>query len=105
MKKWLLSICLLLLISDVAFAENSLYSKAIDAYRRGDFKKAVETLKDYLSERPDPKAYYLLGYASYKLKQHKEASEYFRQAYLIDPDFNPESVKSEIRSAKGRPSK
>jgi len=103
MKKWILSgISILFLISNMAFAENSLYEKAIDAYRKGDFKGAVETLKNYLSEKPDPKGYYLLGYASYKLRQHKEASEYFRQAYLIDPDFNPESVKSEIRSAKRR---
>ena len=93
----LLTALLLLFTVTASFADGELYQKALQAYRKKDFKAASGLLKDYLAEKPDPKAYYLLGYASYKLKQHKDSAEHFRQAYLIDPDFNPDVVKAEIR--------
>ena len=93
----LLAASLLLFTVTASFANGELYEKALQAYRKKNFTAASGLLKDYLAEKPDPKAYYLLGYAAYKLKQHKESAEYFKQAYLIDPDFNPDVVKAEIR--------
>lgn len=88
---------LLIFMAATSFASNGFYEKALEAYRKKDFKTAAELLKKHIAERPDPKAYYLLGYASYKLKRHTESAEYFKEAYLIDPDFNPETVKAEIK--------
>jgi tetratricopeptide (TPR) repeat protein len=33
-----------------------------------------------------------MGYASYKLRNYEEAKEYFRKAYLLDPNFRPASL-------------
>lgn len=68
------------------------YSKALSLYEKGDFNGAVTYLRDYVAQKPDPAAYYLLGYALYKLGKFNEASEYFKQAYLIDPGFSPQQM-------------
>lgn len=73
-------------------ARNNAYGRALQAYYGGHFRKAVKDLKGYVSERPDAGAYYLIGYGLYKLRKYKEATEYFDQAYLIDPTFSPEKI-------------
>lgn len=71
---------------------NSEYEKALSFYNNGKFKEAAEILKEYVKHKPDSDAYYRTGYALYKLKRFDEADEYFRQAYLIDPDYSPQQI-------------
>ncbi len=77
----------LLLIPTLACAQNT-YDKAVDAYLKKDFKTAANILKEYVKKRPEPSAYYLLGYSLYKQKKHAEAAEYFEQAYILDPNVS-----------------
>jgi TolA-binding protein len=80
---------LVLLASSVSFAGNENFEKGIKYYRTRDFRHAEKSLEKYVSEVPDPVAYYLLGYAEYKLKKFGEARKHFSEAYLIDPDVSP----------------
>jgi TolA-binding protein len=48
-------------------------------------------------EKPDPYAYYLMGYALYKMKRHSESAKYFQEAYTIDPTISPKSVKELLK--------
>jgi tetratricopeptide (TPR) repeat protein len=75
---------------------------AIQLYNSGKFGEAVNYLREYVDQRPDPKGYYLLGYALYKLKRFDEAEEYFNQAYLIDPAFSPEASGLPKSPVKGK---
>lgn len=68
---------------------------ALKHYYSGQYSKAVSVLKDYTSKRPDPYAYYLLGYSLYELNKFDEADDYFREAYLIDPGFTPPKLDRE----------
>ncbi len=81
----------LLVISVASFADTE-YDAALNDYYRGHFKDAVVRLKAYVERKPDPVAYYLIGYSLYKLRRFREATEYFNEAYLIDPNFSPEQL-------------
>lgn len=83
-------------------AEDGLYEKGRRAYFNKDYGAAVKHLKEYVAGTPDAKGYYLLGYASYELKRKEgrskgrsnfwgdtETARYFKEAYLLDPDFSP----------------
>jgi hypothetical protein len=65
------------------------YDIARAYYDRGKYKEAVSHLETYIAQKPDASAYYLMGYALYKLKRFDEANEYFQNAYLISPSFSP----------------
>ncbi|NOY63828.1 MAG: tetratricopeptide repeat protein [Nitrospirae bacterium] len=69
------------------------YERALKLYKDKRFSDAAEILQRYIQEKPTPSAYYLLGYALYKMGKHSEAMKYFKEAYLLDPDFKPESIK------------
>jgi len=73
-------------------AQEGLYQKGLHAYLKKDYRSAAKYLREYTDQKPDAAAYYLLGYANYKLKHDKEAEENFREAYLIDPGFTPTSL-------------
>jgi tetratricopeptide (TPR) repeat protein len=82
-----------LVIPVVLFADSdTAYDSALQCYSSGKYKEAVKYLADYVQKKPDPAAYYLLGYSLYELRRFAEADEYFRQAYLIDPTFSPEKI-------------
>jgi hypothetical protein len=68
------------------------YDKALTYYNSGKYKEAVTLLKDYVKKKPDPSAYYRIGYALYKLRKFDEANKYFEMAYLIDPMFSPKEI-------------
>lgn len=68
------------------------YSKALKYYNTKQYAKAVEQLQDYVKKNPDPAAYYLMGYSLYKLGKFNEATQYFNEAYLLDPDFSLEKA-------------
>mgnify|MGYP001038808951 FL=1 len=76
----------------VAQTPEEIYSLALDAYKAGDFKKASMYLEEYVKAKPDPRAYYLLGYAYYKLKDFDKAEQAFNEAYLIDPELVPPKI-------------
>jgi len=75
-----------------AAAASNGFEEALDAYKKGDLKKAVTKLKIHIKENPRAEAYYLLGYANYKLGRHEEARKYFEEAYLIDPELKPGEI-------------
>ena len=80
----------LCVVSETILAETDTeYEKAIQYYNSGKFDEAIRLLKVYVKKRPEPSAYYRMGYALYKLKQFKEANKYFEMTYLIDPMFSP----------------
>jgi len=82
------STVLLIVCASLSAGEDT-FTKGLAAYMKRDYRSAVAHLKEYVAYHPDAEAYYLLGYASYKIKQMKEAAEYFKESYLIDPNFTP----------------
>ncbi|MBI5633413.1 MAG: tetratricopeptide repeat protein [Nitrospirae bacterium] len=68
------------------------YAAGVTAYKKHQYAECINQLKVYTDRTPDTRAYYLMGYASYKLKNYEEAREYFRKAYLLDPNFRPASL-------------
>ena len=72
-----------------ALAATGAYEKACTAYARGNFKAAAGHLASYVEKKPDPEAYYLLGYAHYKMRNFPESMRCFRDAYILDPSITP----------------
>ena len=93
MKKTVFILFFLLAISmltGTAYAKSEgEYEAAFKSYYSGKYKDAVLHLKVYISQKPDPAAYYLMGYSLYKLRRFDEANEYFMETYLIDPAYTP----------------
>lgn len=88
-----------LAVCSQTYADSKDLQKGLKYYGKKDYKNAEKYLKSYISQTPDPAAYYLLGYADYKLKKFDEANRYFAEAYLIDPDI---SAKTSYITKKGR---
>jgi hypothetical protein len=79
------------MMANIVLAETDAeYEKALTFYNSGKYTEAVELLKNYVQTKPEPAAYYRIGYALYKLKKFNEADEYFKMTYLIDPMFSPQ---------------
>ena len=99
--KWggrlVLGIIAVFLMVSFAVAQESPYDKGIHAYLKKDFRTSVKYLKEYIQKKPDPYAYYLLGYASYEIKKYPESREYFKEAYFLDPTISPVSVKAFLK--------
>lgn len=76
------------------------YEPAIAQYVRGNYSAAVDILKEYVENTPEPDAYYLLGYALYNLGKHEEANEYFKATFLIEPEFSPQPLIKRLEKAK-----
>jgi tetratricopeptide (TPR) repeat protein len=95
MKRLGLIIALFLLfaaVSDGAAPDNKEFRKGLKYYNSRNYKAAVKQFKEYVNNKPDPAAYYLIGYSLYKLGKFSEADEYFSQAYFIDPEFSLEKA-------------
>lgn len=73
-----------------AFGSTGTYEKAFTSYLQGNFRAVAGYLIDYVEQKPVPEAYYLLGYANYKLKKFPESIRNFRDAYLLDPTITPD---------------
>jgi hypothetical protein len=83
----LFSICIL---SNTLFAgSEDDYKTALQYFNSGKYEESIPYFKSYVEKKPDPKAYYSLGYALYEVGRHDEAMEYFQDAYLIDPEISP----------------
>ena len=83
---------LVFLCSAEAGAADESYEKGLRLFQSRDYKNAILCLERYVAQRPDPAAYYMLGYASYELRDFQKAQEYFGAAYLIDPDFTYQKI-------------
>jgi len=68
------------------------FRTGLKSYNSKNYKAAVKYFREYINKKPDPTAYYLIGYSLYKLGRFSEADEYFRDAYLIDPEYSLEKV-------------
>jgi tetratricopeptide (TPR) repeat protein len=93
LKKWFQStvICIaaLLLTASLLPAQDLSYEKGTDAYAKKDYGTAVKYLREYVEKKPNAHAYYLLGYAYYKLNNHPESISAFKEAYALDPSVSP----------------
>ena len=93
-KLFMLSVLSLFLLSAVSavHAEEDAYQKGLKLYKKRNYKAAIGQLKSYTEDTPDPRAYYLIGYASYKIRDYATATKYFSDVYLIDPEFKVSSI-------------
>jgi tetratricopeptide (TPR) repeat protein len=89
MKK-IISIILIFIfvVCSLAYA-NAVVDQAYSLYIQGKKQEAVKMLEDYIRQRLDPAALYLLGYMYYEQGDTERARRYFEDAYLIDPEFSP----------------
>ena len=95
MKKTGLIIALLLLFAAVSGAvvtDDEEFRAGLKHYNNKNYKAAVVQFKLYVERKPDPIAYYLIGYSLYELGRFSEAEEYFSEAYFIDPEMSPEKA-------------
>ncbi len=95
-KVFMLSVLFLFLLSAASAVhaeEEDAYQKGLMYYKKHNYKAAITHLKSYTENTPDPRAYYLIGYASYKIKDYATATKYFSDVYLIDPEFKVSSIE------------
>ena len=96
MKKVALIIALVVLFADVSRAAvltgDREFMAGLTHYNSKNYKEAVKHFKEYASRKPDPAAYYLIGYSLYELGKFNEADEYFKEAFFIDPEFSLEKA-------------
>ncbi len=81
-------------------AQENPYDLAVSAYMKKDYRSAVKHLREYVGKKPDPYAYYLLGYALYKMKQHPESVKCFQEAYVLDPNISPSADRECLQKKK-----
>ena len=94
------ALVMVLTVASEAMAGNEDFKKGLSDYGKKDYRHAETYFKRYVSQIPDPVAYYLLGYADYKLKKFDEANKYFSEAYLIDPQVSPKASRVVKRGHK-----
>jgi len=94
MKRFILFwvIMLSFLTASVVTAEDD-YVKGLSFYKKRDFRASIKYLLEYTNKTPDPGAYYLIGYANYKLKNHEAAIKYFKDTYMLEPNFKPSAIE------------
>jgi TolA-binding protein len=94
MKKIVLgiSIAVVAFFAGAVNADDRDFKAGLGYYNSRNYTAAAKKFQDYVDKKPDAKAYYLIGYSFYKLGKFSQAEEYFREAYLIDPDFSPEKA-------------
>ncbi len=96
MKKTVFILALLSLVATVAWAtdlnSDKDFTAGLRAYNTKNYKAAIKHFTEYVNKKPDPTAYYLIGYSLYEQGKFTAAIESFNQAYLIDPEFSLEKV-------------
>ncbi|HID32749.1 MAG TPA: tetratricopeptide repeat protein [bacterium (Candidatus Stahlbacteria)] len=63
----------------------SLYNLGNDAFEKGDYKQAVEYYQEALKHSENPKVYYNLGVAYFKMGRLGYALKYTKRAWFLDP--------------------
>ena len=81
-----LAVAALCMSASVAAAD---YAAGVSLYAKQQYAECIRELRAHTEKTPDPRAYYLMGYASYKLRDFSAAREYFNKTYLLDPNFGP----------------
>ena len=93
LKKWfqntVFCIATLFFTASLSPAQDHSYEKGADAYAKKDYRTAVKYLSESVGKKPNAHAYYLLGYAYYKLNNHPESMRAFKEAYNLDPAVSP----------------
>lgn len=96
MKELALIIVLFVVFAAAASAgvlsEDKDFQAGLKSYNSKNYTAAVKYFREYINRKPDPTAYYLVGYSLYKLGKFSEADQNFREAYLIDPDYSLEKA-------------
>ncbi|MBI4849035.1 MAG: tetratricopeptide repeat protein [Nitrospirae bacterium] len=73
----------------LAWAQKTPIEQAYSLYFQGKMDEAISIMKDEAGKKPDPKTYYFIGYAYYKMKKMDEAKEYFDKAYQLESFYAP----------------
>ncbi len=68
------------------------YAAGLSFYKKQQYAECIRELREYTDKNPDPRAYYLMAYASYKLRDFSGAREYFDKTYTLDPEFGASSL-------------
>jgi tetratricopeptide (TPR) repeat protein len=68
------------------------YAAGVAAYKKQHYRECIDQLQAYTDKTLDTRAFYLMGYASYKLRDYEKSKEYFRKAYVLEPNFRPASL-------------
>lgn len=94
MKRFILFLIIIMSFLTVSIAtSDDDYAQGLSFYKKRDFRSSIKYLLNYIDKTPDPGAYYLIGYASYKLKDYPKARKYFNDAYTLDPNFKPAMIE------------
>ena len=96
MKKVALIVALFMVFAvisgEAALQDDKEFRAGLKNYNSKNYKEAVKHFKEYTAKKPDPAAYYLIGYSLYKLGKFSEADDYFKEAFFVDPDFSLEKA-------------
>ena len=92
MKPLLMFLTVAALCTAASFAAAD-YAAGVSLYKKQQYAECIRELRGYTEKTPDPRAYYLMGYASYKLGDFSAAREYFSKTYLLDQNFEPASLE------------
>jgi len=95
-------------IASGAIAGLSDYEKAKQYYNKGKYEQAIPLLKKHVKTKPEPDAFFMLGYSLYKLGRHDEARKYFQESYLVEPEYSPtpdleEKLNRRLKTARPGP--
>lgn len=102
MRKIILLVLMMVIISSsLCLANDVPLQKAYSYYFQGKMVEAIAIMEDYASKHPDARVLYFIGYAYYELKDFRNANRYFRDAYLVDPDFTPLPPKRDTGGGQG----
>ena len=73
----------------LCWAQDASVEKAYNLYYKGQKQEAIEMMKEYVKENPDPDAFYFIGYAYYEMGQMDKAAKYFNEAFVRSPFYSP----------------
>jgi tetratricopeptide (TPR) repeat protein len=73
----------------LCWAQKPPMEKAYSYYFQGKMEEAITIMKEEAEKNPDPKTYYFIGYAYYKMKKMDLAREYFDKAYKMKDFYAP----------------
>jgi tetratricopeptide (TPR) repeat protein len=92
-----------LIFPGLIFAADEDFTKGMKYYHQGSYAKAVKHLDAYLENNPDPYAYYVKGYALYKMRRYREAVADFKDAYMVGPEFKLKRSKETLKDKEASP--
>ncbi|RJQ44988.1 MAG: tetratricopeptide repeat protein [Nitrospiraceae bacterium] len=70
-------------------AQKTPMEKAYALYFQGKMQDAITIMEGEAEKNPDPKTFYFIGYAYYKMNKMELAREYFDKAYKAEAFYSP----------------